>query len=119
MSPRKPRLPDPLARRHLLERALEPARARAIAEAYLAEQRDMEAIAFLKKASATNELERLCRSAIERGDAFLLRAVCEALGREPDLASWESLAAAAASQGRERYAAEARRQVERLSGRSS
>ena len=112
-------LPDPLARRHELERALEPAKARAIAEAYLAEQRELESLAFLKKAGATAELEKLCRTAVERGDAFLLREACTALGREPDLASWETLARAAEMQGREKYAAEARRQVERLGGRSS
>ncbi len=112
-------LPDPLARRHELERALEPAKARAIADLYLAEQREIEALAFLKKANATSELERLCRTAIERGDAFLLREACTALGREPDLASWEALAHAAQLQGREKYAAAARRQVERLAGRSN
>jgi hypothetical protein len=107
-------IPDPLARRHELERELEPARASAIGEAYLAQKRELEAIAFLEKANAASELERLCRDAIERGDAFLLREACTALGREPELASWEALARAAELQGRERYAAEARRQVERL-----
>lgn len=108
-------LPDPLARRHELVRALEPARARDVAAGYLAEQRELEAIAFLEKANATSELEKLCHTAIERGDSFLLREACLALGREPELASWQALARAAEAQGRERYAAEARRQVERLS----
>jgi len=116
---KKPPLPDPLARRHELEKALEPARARAIGEAYLAEKREIEAIAFLEKADAREPLEELCAVAVERGDSFLLRAACDALGREPELASWQRLAAAAEMQGRERYAAEARRQVERLGGRSS
>jgi hypothetical protein len=111
-------IPDPLARRHELERALEPARARAIGEAYLAERREIEAIAFLKKAGASEALERLCATAIERGDSFLLRETCVALGREPARADWELLERAAQSQGRERYAAEAKRQVERLAGRS-
>jgi hypothetical protein len=112
-------LPDPLARRHELERALEPTRARAIGEAYLAEKRELEAVAFLEKAGANDALEGLCAAAIERGDAFLLREVWMALGREPDLASWERLARTAELQGREKYAAEARRQVARLGGRSS
>jgi hypothetical protein len=111
-------VPDPLARRHDLERALDPARARAIGEAFLAEQREVEAVAFLKKADAREALEALCGSAIARGDAFLLRETCAALGREPERGEWEQLERAAASQGRERYAAEARRQVERLSSRS-
>jgi hypothetical protein len=116
---RKGVLPDPLARRHELEKPLDAAKARAIADAYLAEEREIEAIAFLKKAGAGEALEKLCATAIERGDAFLLREACAALGREPDLASWERLARAANALGRERYAAEASRQVERLGGRSS
>lgn len=110
-------IPDPLARRHELEKALDPARARAIAEAYLAEQRELEAIAFLKKAGESEALEKLCATAVERGDAFLLREACAALGREPERAAWERLARAADTHGRERYASEARRQVERLAGR--
>jgi predicted Zn-dependent protease len=112
-------IPDPLARRHELEKALDPARARAIGEAYLAEKREIEAIAFLKKASANDVLEKLCAAAIERGDAFQLREACTALGRELERESWERLARAAERQGREKYAAEAKRQVERLGGRSS
>ena len=111
-------VPDPLARRHELEKALEPARARAIGEAYLAEQRELEAIAFLAKGGASDALEQLCATALERGDAFLLREACAALGREPERSEWERLERAAGAQGRERYAAEARRQVERLSSRS-
>jgi len=116
---KKGELPDPLARRHELEKPLEPARARAIGEGYLAEKREVEAIAFFRKAGAQDALEKLCAAAVERGDSFLLREACVALGREPDLESWRRLAAAAEMQGRDRYAAEARRQVERLAGRSS
>lgn len=108
-------IPDPLVRRHELERALDATKAKAIADAYLGERRELEAIAFLRKAGATAELERLCASAVEGGDAFLLRESCTALGREPDLAMWRALASAAQQLGRERYAAEAQRQVERLS----
>ena len=116
---KKSPIPDPLARRHELEKKLDPARARAIASAYLEQERELEAVAFLKIAGAASELEALCRTAIERGDSFLLRESCAALGREPELASWEALAQSAERQGREGYAAEARRQVERLSGRVS
>jgi hypothetical protein len=111
-------VPDPLARRHELEKALDPAKARAIAEAYVAEKREIEAIAFLKKAGASDALEKLAAAAIERGDAFLLREACSALGREPERDAWERLGRAAEMQGREKYAAEAKRQVERHAGRS-
>ena len=115
---RAAQIPDPLARRHELEKALEPTQARALGEAYLAERRELEAVAFFKKAGASDALEKLCAAAIERGDAFLLREACMALGREPERDAWERLARSADMQGRERYANEARRQVERLSGRS-
>jgi hypothetical protein len=117
--PKRAVIPDALERRHELERPLDAARARAIGEAYLAEEREIEAVAFLKKAGASDALERLCAAAVARGDAFLLREACAALGHEPDRASWESLSRAAEASGREKYAAEARRQVERLGGRRS
>ncbi len=107
-------IPDPLERRHLIERSLEPARALAIAEAYLADDRGLEAVAFLARAGATERLEALSRAAVEQGDPFLLREVATALGREPDAASWRALAEAAAGAGKDRYAAEARRQEARL-----
>src|SRR5512145_2923714 len=107
-------IPDPLERRHLVERQLDPARALAIAEAYLAEERAQEAVAFLARAQATDRLEEVWRLALEQGDPFLLREVALALGREPDGASWRALAEAAAAAGKDRYAAEARRQEERL-----
>lgn len=115
---RKVTLPDPLARRLELEKALDPARSRAIGDAYLAEEREVEAIAFHRKAGAHDALEKLCKRAIDRGDAFLLREASAALGREPDLDGWKRLAAAAEMHGRDRYAAEARRQVERLASRA-
>ena len=48
----KKKLPDPLRRRHLVEQELESSRALQIAEAYLEEDRAMEAVAFLLKAEA-------------------------------------------------------------------
>ncbi len=110
-------IPDPLERRHLLERALEPARALSIAEAYLAEERAQEAVPFLKRANATDRLEALWQQALCEGDVFLLRELAAALAREPDSASWSAVAEAAASAGKDRYAAEARRQAERLANR--
>jgi hypothetical protein len=113
----KQRIPDPLERRHLVERELDPARALVLAEAYLAEERAQEAVAFLKRANATDRLEALWQQALREGDMFLLREVAAALAREPDAASWRALAEAAASAGKDRYAAEARRQAERLANR--
>jgi hypothetical protein len=110
----KKTIPDPLERRHLVERPLDPARALAIAEAYLAEERAQEAVAFLARAQATDRLEAVWRLAIQQGDPFLLREVAAALGRQPDAASWRELAEAAAAAGKDRYAAEARRQETRL-----
>jgi hypothetical protein len=110
----KSSIPDPLERRHLIERKLEPARALAIAEAYLAEERAQEAVAFLARAQATDRLQELWGLALSHGDPFLLREVAAALGREPDGASWGRLAEAAAAAGKDRYAAEARRQEARL-----
>lgn len=110
-------IPDPLQRRHLIEGTLEPARALAIAEAYLAEDREQEAVAFLKRANAADRLESLWRQAVAEGDTFLLREVAQALGREPDAATWHALERAAADAGKDRYAGEARRQAERLAAR--
>ncbi len=110
-------IPDPLERRHLIEGTLEPARALALAEAYLAADRGLEAIAFLRKAGASDRLEQSWRDALRAGDPFLLREVAQALGREPDAAAWREVESAAASAGKDRYVAEARRQAERLASR--
>ena len=110
-------IPDPLERRHLIERPLEPARALAIAEAYLAAGRALEAVAFLRKADAADRLGALWQDALRDGDPFMLREVGQALGREADVAAWRQLEATAAAAGKDRYAAEARRQVERLANR--
>ena len=110
-------IPDPLERRHLIERPLDAARARAIAEAYLAEGRTVEAVAFLRKAEDQGRLDALWQQALSEGDPFLLREVAQALRREPDLAAWRQLEGAAAAAGKDRYAADAHRQVERLANR--
>jgi hypothetical protein len=106
-------LPDPLKRRHLLEDELDPARALAIAEAYLAQERATEAVAFLAKAGARDRLAALRDQAVAQGDVFLLRSASAALGEEPSLEIWTRLAEAAEAAGKERYAHEARRQAQR------
>jgi len=107
------KLPDPLARRHLVERELPPAQAQALADAYLAEGRRIEAVDFLRKAGATERLLALRAEAIADGDVFLLRRLADALAQPPTRDEWQALARGAESHGKERYAAEARRQSER------
>jgi hypothetical protein len=107
-------LPDALARREWLERPLDAARALAVAEAYLAEERGTEAVAFLKKGGAVDRLRALCEEAIAAGDAFLLKESCRALGAEATAAQWRALREAALAAGKASYAAEAQRQAERL-----
>ena len=110
----KRKLPDPLRRRHLVEQKIDPARALQIAEAYLEEDRAMEAVAFLMKAEARERLASLREQAVREGDAFLLREVCTALAEEVDAGTWRALAEAARAAGKDRYAAEASRQAARL-----
>jgi hypothetical protein len=102
-------LPDALERRHWLVREMEPAEALRVADAYLAEDRQIESLAFLAKAGARERLEEIAREALAAGDVFLMREVSACLGREPDAATWLALAEAAEAAGRERYALEARR----------
>ena len=106
-------LPDPLHRRILLEKELDPAHALRIAEAYLAEDRVVEAVAFLRRARATDRLGELRSQAVAQGDAFLLREVCRELGQPPEAHEWRSLADAAEAAGKVRYADQARRQLGR------
>jgi len=109
----KAKIPDPLARRHLVEKGLAPEKALAIAEAYLAEDRCVEAVDFLANAGGEERLAELRSRAVEEGDVFLLRAVADAQDAPPDREEWRRLAASAESRGLERYATEARRQAER------
>jgi hypothetical protein len=110
----KKNLPDPLRRRHLVEQALDPARALQIAETYLEGGRAIEAVAFLVKAEAREHLVTLREQAVREGDAFLLREISVALAEEFDAATWQALAEAARAAGKDRYVAEASRQVARL-----
>lgn len=103
--------PDPLKRRHLVEADLSPAEALAIAEAYLAEERFVDALIFLEKAEDREKLAELRGRAIELGDVFLMQSVERSLGEAPSAEEWTRLAESAEAAGKERYAIEARRQA--------
>jgi len=109
----KTKLPRPIERRHLVERELNAAQALRYAEAYLEEGLEVDAIAFLVKAGATDQLEALRIRSIEVGDGFLLRAVAAAMEDPPKAEEWEALAEAAKRLGKERYATDALRHAER------
>jgi len=106
-------IPDPLKRRLLVEEDLDPAKALALADAYLAEARAAEAIVFLEKAGARERLAELRDAAVAAGDLFLLRATAAALGEEVDTDTWARVAEAADAAGKALYAHEARRQAQR------
>ena len=93
------KLPDPLARRHLLEGRIAPEKARGVAEAYLAEGREVEAIDFLARAEAHERLESLRSAALEAADVFLFRAASSALGSETPAEVWSRLAEVARAAG--------------------
>jgi hypothetical protein len=102
-------IPDPMARRHLIEKDSDAAQSVAVAEAYLAEGRAAEALVFLVKAEASDQLTALADQAVAEGDAFLLKQHAEATGSEPGRERWLALAAAAEAAGKELYAEMARR----------
>ena len=112
----KSTIPDPLKRRHLVEQELEETQSQAIAEAYLAEGRSQEAIDFLAMAGSDEGLEALVDEAVASGDAFLLRQLGVALGRDFEAATWLSLAEAAEASGKLLYAETARRQARASQG---
>jgi hypothetical protein len=107
----KAAIPDPLKRRHLIEQELSEAQCLAIVDAYAAEGRAVESVQFLAKAGAEERLLELAEEAIRGGDTFLLKHVCEALGREFSAERWGELATHAEASGRIRYAETARRQA--------
>jgi hypothetical protein len=107
------KLPDPLERRHWVERGLPEAQAQRVADAYLAEGRSLEALDFLASAGAEEALAGVRRDAIEAGDSFLLRAAVSASGHAATREEWLELAGAAEAAGKLRYAEDARRQAER------
>lgn len=107
------KIPEPLKRRHLVERHLAPPQALAIAEAYLEAERYVEAADFLRKAEAGERLAELRAQAIEGGDLFLLRRVAAAMGEAPSRDEFRRVAERARAEGLERYAEEAGRMAER------
>ena len=107
------RIPNPLERRHLIERELSPEQSLGIAEAYLADERRAEAVVFLAKAGAEEKLQELSEWAVSEGDGFLLEEVVRATGSEPEPAQWERLAASARAAGKLLYAETAERQAHR------
>ncbi len=107
------KLPNPLERRHLIERDLPPAQAARVAEGYRAEGRSLDALDFLHAAGDAEGIAALRCEAVQAGDAFLLRAIARVTGEAPQREEWRALAEAAAAAGKERYAADARRQAER------
>jgi len=109
----KSKIPGPIERRHLIERDLSAAQALRYAEAYLEEGLEVDAISFLVKAGATDQLAALRGRAIEAGDGFLLRAVASETSEPPKPEEWKAVAEAAARVGKESYAAEGVRQSER------
>jgi len=112
----KKSIPNPLERRHLIERELGADAALRLAEAYLAEGRSWDAIGFFQKAGARDRLAALREGAIAEGDSFLVREISRVLGEDPGAQAWRAVAAAAAAAGKERYAAEATRQAVRAEG---
>ncbi len=109
-------IPSPLERRHLIEQELDAKRASQIAEAYLVDGRNNEALDFLVKADDREALKRLASQAVDDGDAFLLQTVSRATGDEPDRATWDRCADAAEAKGKDRYATIARRNAARGEG---
>ena len=113
---KKTKIPNPLDRRLLIERPLAGEGARALAEAYVAEGRIWEAVAFLVKAEAHERLAELREDATQAGDAFLVRELSRALGDEPTAERWSAVAEAARAAGKERFAAQAQRLADRQPG---
>ncbi len=105
------RIPDAIQRRDLIEQKLDPARARKVADAYLEQDRVLEALPFLERAEARDELAAIRDAAVSSGDVFLLRETALRLGEEPDADTWRRLAEVAAAAGKASYAAEAQRQL--------
>jgi hypothetical protein len=95
------KIPDPLSRRHLLEGKIEPTKAKTLAEAYLEEGREIDAIEFLALAGDRETLTALQNTAVERGDVFLMKATCRGLDEEASPETWQALAKAATEAGRQ------------------
>ena len=109
----KVQIPTPLVRRHLLEKTLDPSEALGIAEAYLAEERTIEALAFLAAAEAWERVAEVREAVIASGDAFVLTSIAALEGSEPSPEEWSRLEAAATTAGKTVYADTAHRQSQR------
>lgn len=106
----KSNIPNPMERRHLIEKDLDAARCTALAEAYLEAGRSSDAVIFFAKAEAHDRLIALAEEAVVDGDAFLLGELANASSQViagPE--RWRKLADAAEANGRLRYAEMARR----------
>ena len=106
------KIPNPLERRHLLERDMPAAQALALAQSYLDEDRPLEAVAFLVLAEADEKLAEIVEIAVATGDAFLLKSVVDVRRVSVEADAWSRLATAADAAGKETYAALARRQFQ-------
>jgi hypothetical protein len=111
-------IPNPLERRHLIEREATAEQSLELADAYVAADRPWEAIAFLAKADARERLAAMREEAIEAGDTFLVREVTRVLRDEVPAERWRAVARAANAAGKDRYAAQAERLAERAEGRT-
>ncbi len=107
------RLPNALVRRHLIEKELSAAHALRLGEAYLAEERVVEALVFLRKAGAADRLRAIAEQAKLDGDVFLMRQVAAITGEAPSAADWRTAGEAARERGKLRFAADAERQAGR------
>ena len=107
------KIPNPLERRHLVERELSPEQATALADAYLAEGRADEAVVFLGKAGADDRLQAMWDEAAETGNVFLLKQIARLLPSEPTPGDWERVAEAARAGGKQLYAEAALRLAHR------
>jgi hypothetical protein len=105
----KTQIPDPMQRRHQIEKEMDAGSSLAIAEGYMAEGRASEAIVFFVKAEAEDRLSQISEDAVNEGDAFLLKQIADASGREPGAEVWLRLSEAAVRAGKELYAEMARR----------
>lgn len=104
------RIPNPLERRHLIEKDLEAARCLALAEAYVEAGRVSDAVVFFAKAEANERLVGLAEQAVSEGDAFLLGELARASSEvEAGPDRWRALADVAEAKGKLRYAEMARR----------
>lgn len=107
------KIPNPLERRHLIEREQTAEQALALAEAYVEEGRTEEATVFFRKAGAEDRLEALLADAIAAGDVFLIQSISRDLGKDLPTSTWQQVAQNARAAGKEVYAEAADRQAQR------